>query len=423
MELPPSSRIKCLSPFLDKDGLIRVGGRLGNSSINYDSKHPILLPCKSKLTSLIISYYHAKYFHFGPQNLLYQIRQNYWPLNGRNLCRKIVHSCIVCIKSNPKQCYKMGDLPKQRVNRDFVFNSIGVDLCGPFFIKNKGQRRGSLTKIFVCIFVCLVTKAVHLEIVSDLTSEALIATLKRFIARRGKCSKIFSDNGTNFVGANRELQRLFKLVLNQDEKLTKFLTGENLEWEFIPPRAPNFGGLWEAGVKSFKYYLKRTVSHSNLTYEELLTVLVQIESILNSRPLTPLTSDIEDLEILTPAHFLIGRPLTAIPEPLLTDLSNNRLGLWQKTTKSVQTIWKKWSLSYLNTLQQRSKWMFKGENVKIGEMVLIKEDNVPINKWILVRIVKTYPGKDNIIRVADIKTKSGILKRAVSKLSVLPLEK
>lgn len=279
--------------------------------------------------------------HSSPQNLLYQIRQKYWPLNGRNLCRKIVHSCIRCFRANPKQCsQQMGNLPKYRVNRDFVFNSVGVDLCGPFFIKNRGQRKGSPRKNYVCLFVCLVTKAVHLEIISDLTSQAAIATLKRFIARRGKCSKIVSDNATNFVGANRELQELAKLAQNQNESLIRFLADEAIEWEFIPPRSPNFGGQHEAGIKSFKYYLKRTIGQASLTYEEFSTIMVQIESMLNSRPLTPLTSNIDDLEILTPGHFLIGRTFTAIPEPMYLDLPDNRLHLWQRITKSVQTVWK-----------------------------------------------------------------------------------
>ena len=157
-----SSKLKWFSPFLDKDKLIRVGGRLENSSMSYNSKHPIVLPSKNKLTDMIISHYHVKYFHSGPQNLLYQIRQKYWPLNGRNRCRKIVHNCISCFKANPKLCsQKMGDLPKERTNPDFVFNSTGIDLCGPFFIKNKNQRKGSPMKIYVALFICLATKAIH----------------------------------------------------------------------------------------------------------------------------------------------------------------------------------------------------------------------------------------------------------------------
>ncbi|GBN17173.1 hypothetical protein AVEN_29902-1, partial [Araneus ventricosus] len=351
-------------------------------------------------------------------------RQKFWPLNGRNLCRKIVHSCVTCFKANPKiSSQKMGDLPEDRVNPNFVFNSVGIDFAGPFYIKTKLRKRDPPTKIYVCIIICLSTKAIHLELVSDLSSEALIAALKRFMARRGKCRKILSDNATNFVGTKNEINRLFKLMEQQDALFQNFLSEEEITWSHIPPRAPHHGGLWEVGVKAFKFYFKRVVSNTCLTYEEFLTILIQIEGLLNSRPLTPLSSEVEDLEILTPGHFLIGRPITAIPEPLMVELNDNRLNRWQLLTKKVQTIWKHWSKNYLNNLQQRHKWMFKKDNIKLGDMVLIKEDNVPVSNWPLGRIVKLYPGKDNIIRVVDIKTKTGIFKRSVSRLCVLPIER
>ncbi|GFX06507.1 integrase catalytic domain-containing protein [Trichonephila clavipes] len=232
------SKILNLSPFLDDKGIIRVGGRLKHSRLPYSSKHPILLPAKSKLTIIIVKCYHEKYFHLGPQHLLYQVRLKYWPIHGRNICRKVVHNCVICFKFNPKICsQKMGDLPKERITPDKVFNSTGIDLCGPFFIKNKYQRKGPEIKVYVCIFICLVTKAIHLEIISDLTSQALIAALKRFISRRGKCHKIFSDNGTNMIGANREIKALSKLVRDREESLFAFFAEEGIEWSFIPLEA------------------------------------------------------------------------------------------------------------------------------------------------------------------------------------------
>ncbi|GFV26887.1 integrase catalytic domain-containing protein, partial [Trichonephila clavipes] len=203
----------------------------------------------------------------------------------------------------------MGSLPRERVNPSFPFLHTGIDYCGLFFIRYKHQRKGTYQKIYVAIFVCLASKAVHLEIVSDLTTDAFLATLKRFVARRGKCATISSDNAKNFVGANRELKRF------HEEKLSSYLSSEGISWNFMPPRASNFGGLWEAGVKSFKFYLKRAVGNLKMTLEEFLTIITQIERILNSRPITPLSDDIDDLEVLTPGHFLIGRPITSISEP------------------------------------------------------------------------------------------------------------
>ncbi|GFW67129.1 integrase catalytic domain-containing protein [Trichonephila clavipes] len=207
--------------------------------------------------------------------------------------------------------------------------------------------------------------AVHIELVSDLTSQAFIAALKRFMARRGKCAKLFSDNGKNFVGASNEIKKLLEIVRKPDEKLANYLAAEGIEWKFIPARSPKFGGLWEAAIKSCKYHLKRVVNGINLTYEELLTVTVQIEGILNSRPLCPLSNNDDDFQVLTPAHFLINRSLNSLEEPNLTKCKESNLKKWQKITKIVQLMWKFWSRNYLNQLQQRGKWMFEKITLKL----------------------------------------------------------
>ncbi|GBN04679.1 hypothetical protein AVEN_31100-1 [Araneus ventricosus] len=166
---------------------------------------------------------------------------------------------------------------------------------------------------------------------------------------------------------------------------------ENFKWSFISPRSLNWGGLWEANIRAFKYHFKRVAGNSKFSYEELLTLTTQIEAILSSCPLTPLSADVDDLEVLTPAHFLIGRPITAIVEPSLVDFETNRLNVWQRITKSVQTIWKRRSLLYLNGLQQRKKWVVNNENLKIGDIVLIREENLPPCKWIMGRVIALYP--------------------------------
>ncbi|GFX67247.1 integrase catalytic domain-containing protein [Trichonephila clavipes] len=193
-------------------------------------------------------------------------------------------------------------------------------------------------------------KTVHIELVSDLTSQAFIAALKRFMARRGKCAKLFSDNGKNFVGASNEIKKLLEIVRKPDEKLANYLAAEGIEWKFIPARSPNFGGLWEAAIKPCKYHLKRVVNGINLTYEELLTVTVQIEGILNSRPFCPLSNNDDDFQVLTPAHFLINRSLNSLEEPNLTKCKESNLKKWQKITKIVQLMWKFCSRNYLNQL-------------------------------------------------------------------------
>lgn len=224
------------------------------------------------------------------------------------------------------------------------------------------------------------------------------------------------------VGAKSELKKWSKLVTAPDDEFSAYLTSENIDWKFIPPKSPHFGGLWEAGVKSVKHHLVRAVGQIKFNYEEFETVIIQIEGILNSRPLTPMSSDIDSYEVLTPGHFLIGRSMSAVPEPDVTHLNDNRLSRWQRTTKVVQSVWRKWKNYYLNTLQQRSKWMVEKQNLKLGSMVLIKEDFLPCTKWLLGRIIEVFPGADNKVRVVKIRTPNGEFKRAISKVAVLPMD-
>ncbi|GFU11728.1 uncharacterized protein TNCV_2611211 [Trichonephila clavipes] len=403
-----------LNPFLDGNQILSVGGRLQNSDLTYSQKHPAILPADHLLTKLIMINIHNRNFHLSPQALLYCTRQRFWPLCGRSIVRKIGHECVVCFKNKPIVANQlMGSLPRERVNSSFPFLHTGIDYCGPFFIRYKHQRKGTYQMIYVAIFVCLASKAVHLEIVSDSTTDAFLATLKRFEARRGKYATISSDNAKNFVGANQKLKRLHNLLKFPEKKLSSYLSSEGISWNFMPPRAPNFGGLWEAGVKSFKFYLKRAVGNLKMTLEEFLTIITQIEGILNSRPITPLPEDIDDLEVLTPGHFLIRRPNTSISEPNLLDKTENTLSRWQKLTKIVQHIWTKWSRDYLNNLQQRNKWQFHKDNVKLNTVVLIKDDNLPVNKWSLGRITKLVSGTDGKVRVVEIKTNKGNIKRSI----------
>ncbi|GFS73722.1 integrase catalytic domain-containing protein [Trichonephila clavipes] len=179
-----------------------------------------------------------------------------------------------------------------------------------------------------------------------------------------------------------------------DHTLAEFLTNESIEWNFIPPRSPNHGGLWEAGVKAFKFHLKRVVGNAHLTLEEFITILCEIEAVLDSRPLTPLTSNFDDFETLTPGHFLVGRPLTSIVEAQITNINENQLSRWERIKKITQHIYKLWKRDYLNNLQERHKWKFNKNNVSVGTLVLIKDENLPSTKWSTGRITEIFPGTD-----------------------------
>lgn len=410
--------ISSLDIFMDKDRLIRVGGRLRNSeTFPYNKKHPLLLCSRHIFTRLLFQYEHKRLLHAGPQLLLATIRDNWWPLRGRDLARQAVHKCVTCTRIRGETfSVKMGDLPLERlVESGYPFLNCGVDYAGPMVILNRKGRGAKLEKCYVCIFVCFTTRAIHLELVTSLSSDAYLMALKRFISRRGKPAQIFSDNGKTFVGALKEFSKF--LTSNQDN-IKNYTASESISFKFIPPYSPHFGGLWEAGVKSVKHHLRRVIN-SNLTYEEFSTLLAQIESILNSRPLYPLSSDPNDFLPLTPAHFLIGRPLVAPACEDITHESTPPIIRYKRIEQMRQMFWKRWSKEYISELQKRTKWQENKGTLKPDTLVIIKEDNVPPLKWSLGRIIHTYDGQDGTSRVADVKTAKGIIKRSYPKLCPL----
>lgn len=422
-QLTTASKLLNLTPFVDHNKLLRVGGRLQQSSLHYDAKHQILLPKSHHVTTIIVNYYHQITQHGGPQITLNVIRQHYWIPDARNTIRLILNKCLLCYRHKATVHHQlMGQLPASRITSHRPFLHTGVDYAGPIDIKFNKGRGAKCYKAYIALFVCLSVKAIHLELVTDLTSTGFIAAYRRFTARRGLCSDIYSDCGTNFIGAAKMLKQEFDLYKIEQE-MAESLANDGCHWHFIPPGSPNFGGLWEAGVKSMKTHLKRAVGNSMLTYEELSTCLHQIEAVLNSRPLCPISTNPDDLNVLTPGHFLIGEPMVTPPEPNLLVVSSGKLSKWQTIQQQFQSFWKRWHLEYLSNLQQRPKWLMENRPLQVNDLVLIKDDRMPPSKWLLGRVIETTPGPDNIVRVASIRTKNGVIVRSMSKICILPLEK
>ncbi|XP_062714046.1 uncharacterized protein LOC134290850 [Aedes albopictus] len=418
----PCKRIGNLNPFLD-DGLLRVGGRIRHSKLAYEVKHQWIVPDKHPVTRKLIAAVHRENLHAGPSSVITALRERYWILNARSTVRKVTRSCITCFKSSPKLAEQfMGDLPSYRITAAPTFLKVGVDFAGPIFIKQTARKAAPL-KGYICVFVCMVSKAMHLEVVENLSTEAFLAALQRFVSRRGVPEEVYSDNGTNFIGARSELRELYELFKSDltNGKLSQFCQVKEIKWTTIPPNAPHFGGLWEAGVKSVKSVLKKVYQSASLTIMEFATLLCQIEAILNSRPLFAHSSDPNDPTVLTPGHLMINRPLTAIPEPSLEDIPINRLSKWQHIQLLRQHFWQRWSKEYLVELQCRSKWTKKHLNVVPNMIVLLKEDNVPPQQWKMGRIVKTYPGPDDLTRVVDVRVGNSVFKRPIHKLAPLPI--
>ncbi|XP_033228948.1 uncharacterized protein LOC117180562 [Belonocnema kinseyi] len=415
-----------LNPFLD-DGLIRVGERLDRAPIPESQKHPIILPKNHHVTKLIIRDEHLKKLHAGMNATLYGVRETYWPIDGRNATRLIIRECVTCFRAKPREVnYLMENLPKTRLSLTQPIFDVGVDFCGPFYTKEHRHRNRTKIKTYVSVFVCFATKDVHLELASDLTTDAFLACLKRFFARRGIAQSMNSDNAKNFVGANNDLKKVSKQLTEMIEsnKDQEFLSSKEINWRFIPPRAPHFGGLWEAGVKSFKYHFVRIAGNTLLTYEQLHTYVIEIEAILNSRPLTPLSSDPNDILPLTPAHFLIGSSLTALPQEDLRLVPEYRLNCRDLVQQKRQHFWNRWQKEYLNEMIARSKWQSTThqDNIAIGTLVVVKEDNLPPLKRSLARIIEIHPGQDGIVREVTFKGKSGIARSALKTLYPLPID-
>ena len=365
-------------------------------------KHPI--------TRMIIHTEHIQMLHAGTTLLMTSLSHRYHIIGLRKAARFINRQCVICRRQSAKPEHQlMGQLPLEKVNPGIVFENVDIDYTGPISIKYGYVRKPTIVKSYISVFVSLSVRAVHLELVSDLTSEAFIACLRRFVARRGCPNQIWSDHGTNFVGANHEFNKFYDFLSNPilQHNVSQFCSNKGIDWRFIPERAPHFGGLWESTVKSIKTHLKKVTANVKLTYEEASTVLTQIEACLNSLPLSSIASidNKEGIEIMTPGHFLIGCPLTAVPDPPSSyNQSITLLRCWQLCQALVRHFWKRWSAEYLTTVNHLNKWRYPTRNIEIGDIVLMREDNTGPTQWLLARVTSVYQGQDGLVRVVKLKT-------------------
>lgn len=421
-----SKRIIKLSPFIDEnDQILRAGGRLKHSDLSFGQKHPILLPAKERITQLIVDHFHVTNLHTGPALLLPLLRQRYWILSARNLVRQRVHACNVCFRLNPKySAPQMGDLPAFRVSEAKPFVKTSVDYGGPYYVTHIRHRGVKSHKAYICLFVCLTTKALHLELVSDLSAELFLAAFKRFISRRGPVALLYSDGATCFSGARTQLNEIYQFIqsTSYNNYLNKELLNHRIQFKRSPPYGPHFNGLCEINIRCVKTHLAKAIGTRVLTYEEFSTVLTQIEGLLNSRPLCtrPSSSDTSEIAALTPNHFLNVTPLKFLPAEDLTELPDNRLSRFQIVSKLTHIFWRRWSQEYLSSLQQREKWNTPTKPIKLGSVVVIKDQNAHPLSWPLGIVEEVYPGKDSIIRTCKVRTASGSYVRPVIRLAPLP---
>ncbi|XP_055611269.1 uncharacterized protein LOC129757912 [Uranotaenia lowii] len=422
-ELSPKSKLSSLHPFIDGTGTLRVGGRLQNSSYPYDLKHPIILPRDHRFTELLLRTMHLRNLHAGAKLLTSTVNQRYWIVGLQNAIRRTVQSCTRCVRLKGRTAVQlMGSLPLSRVMATRAFSHVGVDFTGPLLLRAACVRGVKTTKGYIAVFVCMSTKAVHLEAASDLSTNTFISALKRFISRRGYPNEIWSDNGTNFLGTDRWLKELQAALETHNTQANRFLSNRCIRWVFNPPSAPHRGGIWEAAVKSVKKHIIAVAGPEAMTFEDLTTLLSQVEACLNSRPLCPLSTDPENCDALTPGHFLVGQPLNLLPEPGLKHVPVNRLDKWQLLHKKTTEIWNRWRDEYLASLQLRSKWRITEANLLRNQLVLVKNDNTPPAQWELARIMEVHPDSTGVVRTVTLRRGNAEYQRPIQKICVLPTD-
>ena len=417
--LPDSHSLASLSPYLDSRGIMRVGGRLQKAGLGYNSTHPILLSIKSHTTQLIVEHTHIAALRAGSSTVMALLADSYHIPRLKCFLRALSRRCLICRKTyaqTSKKC--MGELLADRVRPARSFSTVGLDFAGPFILKLGHTRKPTLINAYVCVFVCFTTRACHLEVVSDLSTTAFLACFRRFVSRRGLPRHVYSDNGSNFVGANNRLKEIYNFIntSNLKECVTNWAAPKEIRWSFLPSRAPHFGGLWEAAVKSMKLLLQKTLGGCKLRFDEMTTVLTEVEAMLNSRPLVPLDSVATDgIAPLTPGHFLIGAPLAALPS-LPDQTSYTSLRRWNLVQHLTDELWQRWQTDYLTHLQRRSKWKQAQHNLQVNDIVLMKDVSLFQRTWKLGRVAAIYKGTDGLVRVMDVTKGQKTYRRPVHKL-------
>ena len=426
--------LKQLGLFKDQSGILRCRTRLEHAGLTFDSKYPILIPRKNHFTKLLILNRHCKLFHAGVSHTLNQIRQEFWIPRGRREVRNILGGCLTCVrlKAQPYVPPNAPALPKFRVSGDRIFCYVGCDFAGPIYFKPVDSKKP--LKSYICIFTCLVSRAIKLELTSSLSTTCFILALRRFISSYGVPKLIVSDNARTFQSAAKELKALF-----QPEILQKFCLSNKISWKFNLPLSPWEGGVFERLVRIVKNALRSTLSKTLLSYEEIQTTLSEIEICLNSRPLTYVNDEINENKAISPAMLMYGHTNTIMPPlnmvsaevlPSDTKFASRRMRYLDRIQ---QEFWTRWTKDYLQFLTE-SHFSIRGRSdnpsrtPKIGQIVLVKDPLKARYLWKMGRIDQMFPGRDGQIRSLEIKIVSNENdKRCAEKIRrspqmVVPLE-
>lgn len=404
----------------EDDGILRCSGRLQNSDLEHEAQYPIIIPRDHRFTRLVIEKCHRKVKHSGVRSTPGELRSRFWVPKGRQVVKKILRECVTCKREQgkPFEPPPVAALPDFRVREATPFSKVGVDFAGPLFAKS---QTGEMSKVYIALFTCCVTRAVHLDLVTDLTASTFVRCLRKFAARRGTPTLIVSDNAKTFKASEKLLRRL-----HDNREVKEHLESNRIDWRFNLERAPWWGGFYERLIGTAKRCLRKVLGNARLSADELLTVLMELEATLNSRPLT---YDYDELgaEMLTPSHLIYGRRLLSLPE-MRNDEEESETGLLRRfryLAKLRIHFWNRWRREYLTDLREHHRGKKESQNkVSIGDVVLVHEDNAKRSNWKMGKVVEKIIGKDGVVRGAKVrlmtKGKPIIVNRAVQKL--YPLE-
>lgn len=396
--------------FFNDQKLICGKGHLGNANLPMPMKSPVLLPTKHHFTELLIRECHKLVHHNGISETLTCLRQNYWIFRGREAVKRIVRQCTICrrYKGKPYSGPLVPDLPTERVSEDPPFNNTGIDFAGPLYVRDGGRTD---SKAYICLFTCASTRALHLEVTDGMTAATFLLAFRRFCSRRGVPSLVMSDNAKTFKHCAKEVIKVVR-----SEEVRQHMTNKQIQWIFIAEKAPWWGGYWERMVRSVKRCLRKVVGNSTLIFDELVTTVVEIEATLNNRPLTYVHDDEEGVSyVLTPASLVYGRRLATTPSGRQFEVSSTNKTLTKRAKHQFRVLsnfTRQWQRDYLLSLQERRSVKLSANSndnarkVKVGDIVILKEEGTARCLWKLAKVTETLEGRDGKIRSAKIQVLS-----------------
>lgn len=424
--VPNQSPLHQLNPMWDPTRrLVVMNSRLrASEDLSHAIKFPIILPRQEgkeekTLASLIVEklvfHIHTTNLHSGLSSTMSFLRRRFHLMGGRNELREFFRHCKKCLSPVPLQ-QQMAPLPKERIDSPDSFRYVGCDFFGPLFSTNYDQQE----KNYVALFTCFHSRAVHLELVHDLTTSNFLQAFSVMCITRGLPEMIFTDCAKTFKGANAELKRLYRKV--DWNKVVDHAAKKNIKWEFNTEKAPWANGICEHLVQTVKRPMRKLLGSAKLTFTELNVLLKEVEAVVNNRPLSSrIGTEPEELHPITPAELCIGRRLDMIPDgPPIAEAVNDFQCHWCRRRNLLNGYWRHWRQDYLLNLQPRQKWIDRHPDVKIDQVVLVHDDNMSRGDWRIARVKDVHVNpNDNLIRSVTLQTAKGVIKRPIQRLSLL----